>query len=462
MSARAGTRPLGVLATIVLLAAAPPAATAAVTAAAASCCPGVGGERPSPQAGVEESGHAGSRKAQLPKSTAQEVAPPGSSLSVYLLTAGPGDAVWERFGHNAIRLLDPSTGLDVSYNWGLFSFQQENFIKRFLQGRMLYWMAGLSTGAMVDAYVEADRSVWAQELRLTAPQKEELRRFLAWNALEENRYYRYDYYRDNCSTRARDALDRVLGRELRAALDTVYDGRTFRSITRDLMEDDVPVHTGITLLIAHPTDLPVSAWEATFIPMELRDRMRDIRLRDGAGRDVPLVAREFMMYEAVDRSPTTPKPWLTGLFLVVSVALGSLVVFLGQAARIGAGGARLALAVLGSAWSLFAGLLGLLLVALWGFTDHWSTQWNENLFQVNPVSLVLVVLVPMALFGGWARAARRVSLIVATVAVGGFLLQLLPLFHQSNGEIIALALPLHVALALALLHALPASEGFRA
>ena len=67
---------------------------------------------------------------------------PGSELRVWLVTAGPGDAVWERYGHNALRVLDTRTGYDVSFNWGIFSFGQPvQFIIRFLQGRMVYTMA---------------------------------------------------------------------------------------------------------------------------------------------------------------------------------------------------------------------------------------------------------------------------------------------------------------------------------
>mgnify|MGYP001336728481 FL=1 len=66
---------------------------------------------------------------------------PGAELSVYLVTMGPGDQVWELFGHNAIWIHDPVRGTDKVYNYGIFDFEQEDFLLRFIQGRMLYWMA---------------------------------------------------------------------------------------------------------------------------------------------------------------------------------------------------------------------------------------------------------------------------------------------------------------------------------
>ena len=127
------------------------------------------------------------------------------------MTMGPGKAVWERFGHNAIWIHDPERGTDQAYNYGLFDLRQEKFLVRFLQGRMWYWMQGFPAQAYVELYRRANRSVWIQELEMPANAKRELQEFLEWNERPENRFYHYDYYRDNCSTRVRDALDRALG-----------------------------------------------------------------------------------------------------------------------------------------------------------------------------------------------------------------------------------------------------------
>ena len=133
-----------------------------------------------------------------------------AALQVFLMTFGPGRQVWERFGHNAIWIHDPVDGTDEAYNYGLFDFHQENFLLRFVRGQMWYWMAGFPAARYVAQYERDNRSVWVQELELSHDAKVELERFLRWNAEPEHRYYHYDYYRDNCSTRVRDAVDRVL------------------------------------------------------------------------------------------------------------------------------------------------------------------------------------------------------------------------------------------------------------
>lgn len=163
------------------------------------------------------------RAAPVPASAAER----GSELRIFLLTMGPGDRVWERFGHNALWIHDPVGATDRAYNYGIFDFQQENFLFRFIQGRMRYWVEGIPLDQTLEVYRRANRAVWAQEPNLTRQQKAELRDFLQWNARPENRYYRYDYYRDNCSTRLRGALNAVLGGQIAEETRDVSSGTTY-------------------------------------------------------------------------------------------------------------------------------------------------------------------------------------------------------------------------------------------
>jgi hypothetical protein len=100
-------------------------------------------------------------------------------------------------------------------------------------------------------------------------------------------------------------------------------------------------------------------------------------------------------------------------------------------------------------WALVAGLLGIVLAGLWAFTDHTAAHRNENLFLFNPVALGLVVLLPLLLFrpGRYDRWAVGVAGAMATLALLGLLLKPLPWLQQVNGELLALAVPVHLSLA---------------
>ncbi|GMV09985.1 MAG: hypothetical protein AMXMBFR55_17190 [Gemmatimonadota bacterium] len=234
----------------------------------------------------------------------------GSELDVYVMTMGQGDLLWERFGHNAIGIRDRSTGTDLVYNWGMFSFDQPGFLPRFLRGEMLYWMAPFDAVQTLVAYQMANRSVTIQWLNLSPAQKDSLRRVVEWNARDENKFYRYDYYRDNCSTRVRDALDLVLGGAIRRATEPQPTAMTYRDHSLRLMDGMFWTRTGIDLGLGAPTDRPITAWEAMFIPMEVQRRLRDVRIPDASGAMVPLVASEDVLFQAT-RTPErmdVPRP----------------------------------------------------------------------------------------------------------------------------------------------------------
>ena len=388
--------------------------------------------------------------AQAPAASAQApAAEPGSNLTVSLVTMGPGKYVWERFGHNAIRVTDASTGADIAYNYGMFDFGHENFFTNFARGEMDYWMEGAEANRMFRAYMRDDRSVWVQVLNLTPKQRLELLEFLRWNEQPENRFYRYHYYYDNCSTRVRDALDRVLGGAIRSATDTVASGATYRSHTRRLTENDAFVYTGINIGLSRPTDRPISEWKEMFLPLALREHVRDIRVPAENGALRPLVASEETLYLSTAEPPPDAPPTWWPRYLAAGLLIGGLLGLAGPR-RHESRGARTAFVIMGMLWALVAGIAGVALAYLWLFTAHVTSYANENLLHFFPLSLALVALLPLAIHRvSSLAAARRVALVVATLSLIGLALKLLP-GSQVNGEIIALALPIHLGLVVGL------------
>ncbi|MEJ2318089.1 MAG: DUF4105 domain-containing protein [Gemmatimonadales bacterium] len=367
---------------------------------------------------------------------------PESTLEIFLITVGAGRQVWERFGHNAIWVRDTVRGIDRAYNYGMFSFDDPGFLSRFVRGEMDYWMEGFETERMLRAYEAADRSIWIQELDLTAEQKRALYEFEQWNERPENRVYRYDYYRDNCSTRVRDALDRVLDGRLRETFEGVETGTTYRSHFRRLMSPDPLIYTGGSFAIGPATDRPISAWEEMFLPVRMMEYLREMTVPDGNGGEKPLVKRELTFYEStLGPEPMAPPDWRLQ-FLAVGVSLAGLFVLLGWLGSRWRG-ARFLAALTSTAWALVLGIGGVFMLGIWFLTAHWAGYRNENLFFLNPLALALVVLIPYAaLAKPWAvRWARGLATFLAAAAILGLILQPLPWLPQTNAEIIAAVLP---------------------
>jgi hypothetical protein len=332
----------------------------------------------------------------------------------------------------------------------MFDFNAADFWPRFLKGDMRYWMAGGDVRSELGAYIRRNRSVWIQELDLTPPERLALKQFLEWNVLPENRFYHYDYYYDNCSTRVRDALDRVIGGAIKAQTEGRPSGTTFRAETRRLTESSLPVYVGIELGLGRPTDRPITQYEEMFLPMALRDHLRQVTLRDSAGAERPLVKAEETLFRSTAEPPPAHPPRWWPWFLLAGLIVGGALLASGRAlaaSRV----ARWSFGVLAGAWTMVSGLGGLMLAALWAFTNHTAAHANENLLQLCPLALALLVLLPRVLRRprDVHPLAERAALVMALASLAGLAVKLLPGASQMNWEIIAFALPVNVALAVA-------------
>ena len=390
--------------------------------------------------------HAQAAQTPAPSIASAASSEPGSNLTVYLLTFGWGEVSWERFGHNAIWIKDRARGTDITYNWGMFDFAQPNFVWRFVTGDTRYWMEPIDFNSMVTYYKQRNRSILAQELNLTPAQRLKLQQFVQWNALPQNKFYRYDYYRDNCSTRLRDAIDHALSGQLQTATVSRMTSGTYRSHTQRVMTGDIPLYTGVTFALGHPADKPLSMWAEMFLPVRMANDLRTVSIADSTGTQIPLVRSEMAIFTAGRPPEPAAPPFYLPLFVAVGIVSATVLVLLVRSAE---GGSRLAIfaaTALATLWSLVAGIAGLALVFAWAFTKHYFMSRNENLMHMDPLSIALAVLIPLSIYArrGVSRAIKFAGFI-ALLCLFGFVAQGIPFFDEKNGEIIALALPINLA-----------------
>lgn len=393
---------------------------------------------------------------------------PGSELVVTLLTYETGGLVFERFGHNALWIHDSATGTDRHYDYGRFDFGQKNFFLRFAQGKMWYSMGEDSLpDKYIAFYASEGRKIRAQELDLTPAERLRLNEFLKTNIRPENAGYAYDYYLDNCSTRIRDAIDSVIGGAIRRYAERP-SGVTWRDETRRLDEHNVFLYTGLMLGLGRPVDREMSRWEQMFLPGRLSQHLDSVQVTGPDGAMRPLVKTNRVIAEGGSWPvPARPSNW-TWRYLAVGVLLGGALAWLGgvtlsEAKRPVSGGApplrvaqgdlrRTLFLLLGTLWTLLAGVAGIAVTWLSLLSSHRAAHQNENLLLFNLVVLALAVMLPLAIRTGKGalRIARRTALVVAALAALGLLLKPVPGFDQKNLELIALVLPAHLGLWLGL------------
>jgi hypothetical protein len=293
--------------------------------------------------------------------------------SISVLTFGPGDQTFSKFGHDAIWVHDPTqprNRRDQVFNYGTFRFDSPWLILDFLKGRLDYWLSVSTLDRTLASYRAANRSVSAQELALSSDEARRLIDFLKENAKPENASYRYDYYRDNCATRIRDVLDRQLGGALRSA--SAGAARlTYREHTRRLTVDAPLLFFALDLALGPLIDRPVTEWDEMFLPARVEDKLEQLKTSTGE----PLVRRRFSLYRASRAATLETAPGFRWGWLLSGVMIGgTLCVLAGIERRWARIGVAVGLGTIG----FVGGLLGVLLLVLWLLTDHQVTYWNQN------------------------------------------------------------------------------------
>lgn len=194
---------------------------------------------------------------------------PADSIRLSLLTCAPGQEIYSLFGHTAIRYEQPARGIDVVFNYGMFSFNTPNFMMRFALGRTDYQLGVTDYARFTAEYEYFDRSVWQQTLNLTPPEKEKLIQLLEKNYRPENRTYRYNFFHDNCATRPRDKIEEsVLGNVIYQT-DSVQTTTTFRDIVHQYTQGNPWAQFGIDFCIGNEADRPITDRQTMFAPSYL-------------------------------------------------------------------------------------------------------------------------------------------------------------------------------------------------
>lgn len=351
---------------------------------------------------------------------------PADAAEAWLVTFGPGEIYWERFGHNAIWLREPAEGLDHTFNFGYFDFDQEDFFLRFMRGRMLYFSIAQPASREFEFYRGDNRSIRVQKLNLQPAQYTQLRDYLLNDIRPENRDYRYDYYLNNCSTRIRDALDLALDGALSARTKSLPAGLNFRDQTRRLTQMQFWYYLGLELGLGAPVDRDVSRWDEMFIPMVVADELAAMS-RDTGDQ---LLATDKVIFTSTAEQPAAIPAASWYRYLLLGLLITAIAWISGRLMP------PAWLAGLAGSWVLISATIGLVLAALWMFTDHEVTRPNANLLLFNPLILLLLISPLRQLSAG---------LLIASVTIA-WLLQLLP-GHQHNLDVLVLATPINLAVA---------------
>jgi hypothetical protein len=359
------------------------------------------------------------------------------TLRAGVITMAPGEEFWARFGHDAIVIENAQTGESMSFNFGFFDMNEPGFFGNFFNGKMQYRLVALPTAEDLQHYRETGRGVSVQWLNLDQKQIRILYSALAQNARPENSRYTYDYYLSNCSTRVRDSLDAVLNGQIKTQLSSPSLGNTYRSESVRLAWPAKWMAMGFHAGLGPAADKPLSRWDEAFIPMRLRDSLREIKLSNGAAL---VLSEQELLPHRLSLPPDDMPQWKKTAFMIgIFLAIG--IFFFAKRSP------RLLASVAGMFW-LASGSLGCLMLFVWFGSAHWAGYRNANLLLLSPIAMTLLP-------GAWKIFRNKKTgkyfssllwLMAASAAIAGFL-QMLPFLAQQNFEWVLMLLPVHLALA---------------
>ena len=201
------------------------------------------------------------------------------TAQISLLTCSPGEELYARYGHTAIRALDEVNDMDIVFNYGIFDFNTDHFYWKFVRGETWYELGASPYRYFMYEYDRDNRPVYEQVLDLTTAQKELLWQRLVENYRPENRKYLYNFVFDNCATRPYHMIAQVLGDTLSSSYEG-YSGQTYRAFIRHYTGSHSWENAGINLLFGPEADKPMSNEERLFLPEELMWFLSEARVAD--------------------------------------------------------------------------------------------------------------------------------------------------------------------------------------
>ena len=337
------------------------------------------------------------------------------SIQISLLTCSPGKEVWAQYGHTAIRYYDKESGEDLAINYGIFSLDQTYFIPRFVLGMTDYRMGVQPMDMFLAQYSYEGRGVVEQVLNLSAEDKKVIYEALQENMKPENVVYRYNYFFDNCTTRARDMLVNHLHGKV--VYPPAEEDATFRSMIHKWNNKYEWSQFGEDLLLGVNADRKTTKSEQQFLPENLRSDFDKAKYN---GK--PLVKETNVLLDA-ETEVVEPVFPLSPLSVALIFAVISLVMMLFSYRR------QQVYWAWDLALMLTSGLMGIIFFVMI-FSQHPCVSLNFILLFFNPLPLFFLystikkkkviwwkiwgVLIILGLFGSLFQEIPLPILIVAS------------------------------------------------
>ena len=308
---------------------------------------------------------------------------PADSIRVSLLTCSPHDEIYSLYGHTAIRYEDKASKTDIVVNYGMFSFKKPFFVARFVLGLTDYEMGIQDFNDFCYEYQYFGSQVTQQEINLTPEEKGQLLKALQDNYANA-RVYRYNYFYNNCTTKARDIiLKSINGKiEYKNAIDKSV---SFRDLIHGCNANYSWASFGNDLLLGFKADMQTTREEQQFLPDNLMRDFGQAKIVSADGSARPLVKNTEIIVKGNDhaiagKTKVTPQfVFITLLLLIAAIVVAEFKT-------------KKRFLWVDISLLLASGLAGLILFVML-FSEHPTTSTNLQIFILCPLNLYWAIYI---------------------------------------------------------------------
>ena len=290
-----------------------------------------------------------------------------------IITIGPyQNELYSAFGHSGVRYQNFEQGLDIFYNYGIFDFNQPNFYSNYVKGKLTY-MVGKNQYSFSERYYSTQkRYIKEQFLNLSSEEKIFLLDYLENNVKKENMFYPYNYIFNNCSTKIRDVLELAVGEKLK--FNDAPVNLSYRVLIDRYLDNYGWADIGIDICLGTKIDDKSSNYNAMFLPEYLFSSLENATVGD---KKLVFETRinNLDRDQIISRGILSPKI-VFSIFLIISLYFSFKQIKYNNK-----------FIYFDSLLFFLSGMVGILILFLWFFTDHISTN-NLNILWAFPLNIL--------------------------------------------------------------------------
>ena len=336
---------------------------------------------------------------------------------ISILSIGEGPSLVDAFGHTAIRVKDAQLKNDIVFNFGVYDFNSPNFYSNFVKGRPEYKLAIQNYSNLIQNYIRQKRYIVEHQLNLDQNSTKIIIDLLVEKLNDP--YYIYDYFRDNCTTRAADI---VIDKTNNKFKDDKLESEailSYRELIHRKINENSWAALGIDLCLGAIIDKKINTRETFFLPENLMNYL-DLYEGDIIKRNIIYSPESEISYRE-----NLPSPLLINLIL--SLIIVAITIFNFKSNKWNKS--------LDSLIFLISGSIGILIIYLWFFSNHFAGAQNFNFLWAFPLNFALIFAIYKNKIPNWSIGYIKLLIILIillflhwTTGVQKYNLTLLPIF----------------------------------